>query len=148
MLLGAKRGGLATTLFLAVGLVGVPNMANWKPLLAALPGPTIGYIAGYLVAAFVVGAIAQNAPRAKGARVGIFVLAGFIGVAIQYILGSLGLMWRLGLDFKAAIISNVPFLPGDALKVVLAALIATAVLQAVPSLLPDKVNRNTTRMSS
>lgn len=141
MLLGAKRGGLATTLFLAVGLVGVPNMANWKPLLAALPGPTIGYIVGYLVAGFVVGAISQTAPRAKGTRVGIFVVAGLVGVAVQYLLGSLGLMWRVGLDFKTALISNGPFIPGDVLKVVLAALIATAVLQAIPTLLPDKVNR-------
>lgn len=145
MILGFKRGGLATTLFLAVGLVNIPNMAGWKPLLAALPGPTIGYIFGYLVTGFVVGAIAQAAPRAKAARFGVFVCAGLVGVAIQYFFGSLGLMWRLDMASADAFAANLPFIVGDVLKVVLAALIATAVLQAFPDLLPDRINRQQLR---
>lgn len=146
MILGFKRGGLATTLFLAVGLVGVPNMAGWKPLLAALPGPTVGYIFGYLVAGFVIGAIAQRAPRAKAPRIGIFIGAGLVGVALQYFFGSLGLVWRMGLGFTDALITNVPFIFGDVAKVVVAALIATAVLQAFPDLLPDATTRKQNRL--
>lgn len=138
MLLGWKRGGLATLLFLAVGLLGIPNMAGWKPLLAALPGPTIGYIVGYIVAAFVVGYIAERAPQSRGARLGVFVVAGLVGVVIQYLLGSIGLVARLGLDFQAALVSNGAFILGDVLKVVLAALIAVAVHRAIPDLLPQK----------
>lgn len=145
MILGFKRGGLTTALFLAVGLVGVPNMVGWKPLIAALPGPTVGYIAGYLVASFVIGAIAQQAPRAKGPRVATFVCAGLVGVLIQYFLGSLGLVWRVGLGFGEAAVSNVPFILGDVIKVVLAALIATAVLKAFPDLLPDRESRSQRR---
>nr|WP_120492391.1 biotin transporter BioY [Corynebacterium lactis] len=145
MILGFKRGGLATTLFLAVGLVNIPNMAGWKPLLAALPGPTVGYIFGYLVTGFVVGAIAQSAPRAKAARFAVFVGAGLVGVIIQYFFGSLGLMWRLDMQFGDALVSNTPFILGDVIKVVLAALIATAVAKAFPDLLPDRINRQQKR---
>ncbi|MDO5029233.1 MAG: biotin transporter BioY [Corynebacterium sp.] len=145
MILGFKRGGLATTLFLAVGLVGVPNMAGWKPLIAALPGPTVGYIVGYLIAGFVIGAIAQQAPRAKAARVGVFIGAGVVGVIVQYLFGALGLVWRMGLGFGEALATNVPFIVGDLIKVVAAAVIATAVLQAFPDLLPDAVNRKQNR---
>lgn len=143
MLLGWKRGGLTTLLFLAVGLLGIPNMAGWKPLLAALPGPTIGYIVGYIVAAFVIGFIAERAPRARGARLGVFIGAGLVGVAIQYLLGSIGLVARLGLDFQAALVSNGAFILGDVLKVVIAALIAVAVHRAIPDLMPAK-NTSTT----
>ncbi|MCQ9350013.1 biotin transporter BioY [Corynebacterium sp. 5QC2CO] len=146
MILGFKRGGLATTLFLAVGLVGVPNMAGWKPLLAAFPGPTVGYIVGYLIAGFTIGAIAQQAPRAKVSRISVFIGAGLVGVLLQYFFGSVGLAWRMGLSFTDALITNVPFIPGDVAKVVVAALIATAVLQAFPDLLPDAANRKQRRL--
>lgn len=141
MILGWRRGGLATVLFLAVGLVGIPNMAGWRPLLAVIPGPTIGYVVGYLFTGFIVGAIAQQAPRAKAARIAVFILAGLTGVAVQYLFGSLGLVWRADMNFTDALVSNVAFLPGDVIKVVVAALIATAVHHAVPELLPDRVNR-------
>ncbi|MBC2681720.1 biotin transporter BioY [Corynebacterium anserum] len=138
MLLGCVRGGLTTALFLAVGLVGVPNLAGWHPTISALAGPTVGYLAGYLISAFVVGAIAERAPRdatKTGYRLATFVIAGIIGVIIQYACGTIGLMARLGLDFPAAAGTNLPFIPGDLLKVVLAASIAVAVTKAVPDLL-------------
>lgn len=138
MLLGSLRGGLATALFLAVGLVGVPNLAGWQPTISALAGPTVGYLVGYLVGAFIVGAIAQRAPREPkkaGTRFAVFLLAGLVGVVIQYFCGTVGLMMRLGLDFPAALATNLPFIPGDMVKLFLAASIAVAVTKAVPDLL-------------
>lgn len=143
MLLGCLRGGLTTTLFLAVGLIGVPNLAGWRPTISAIAGPTVGYLVGYLIAAFVVGAIADRAPRGPkhhGTRFAIFLAAGVLGVAVQYLCGTLGLMVRLDLDFITALVSNAPFIPGDMIKVALAASIATAVLKAVPDLLRRPTN--------
>ena len=59
MILGCLRGGLSISLFVGVGLVGVPNLAGWNPTISASSGPTIGYIVGYIFAAFIVGAISQ-----------------------------------------------------------------------------------------
>lgn len=137
MILGWKRGGLAVALFIAVGFVGVPNMAGWKPALAAVAGPTVGYVLGYIVSAVVIGAIAQYAPRRHVGRVVVFVVAGLVGVCVQYLCGSVGLVFRTGMDFTGALMSNTPFIPGDLVKVLVAAVIAAAVVRAVPDLLPS-----------
>lgn len=142
MILGWKRGGLAVLLFISVGFLGVPNMAGWKPALAAVAGPTVGYIVGYVVSAVVIGAIAQLAPRRHAARVGVFIVAGLVGVCVQYLCGSIGLMLRAGMDFTGALVSNAPFIPGDIVKMVVAALIAAAVLRAVPDLAPSARRRD------
>lgn len=141
ILLGMWRGGLTTVLFLGVGLLGVPNLSGWNPTISAIAGPTVGYLVGYLISAFFVGGLAQLAPKqtsrsANTTRFMVFIGAGVIGVFIQYLCGTIGLMVRLGMDFQAACAVNLPFIPGDALKIFFAAAISTAVIKAVPQLLP------------
>ncbi|WP_147592675.1 biotin transporter BioY [Corynebacterium provencense] len=170
MILGRRRGGLAVLLFLAVGFLGVPNMAGWTPALTAVAGPTVGYIVGYAVIGFVVGALCDLAPRRPaGVRLCLFytsrwvletgptassmtrraeehtprppstnlawfTAAGAVGVAISYFCGAVGLTLRTDVDFWSAFVSNGAFLPGDIAKTVVAALVSTAVLRAVPDL--------------
>ena len=141
--LGGTRGGLAVALFLGVGLVGVPNLAGWRPTLAALPGPTVGYLAGYLISAFIIGYAAdrivrshRRAARSPLALLAALILLGLIGTAIQYLCGSVGLVARTPLDFMAALTANTPFIIGDILKTVVAAAIATGVIRSAPDLVP------------
>lgn len=142
-ILGGTRGGLAVALFLGVGLVGVPNLAGWRPTLAALPGPTVGYLAGYLVSAFIVGYAAdrivkshRRTARSPLALLAALIVLGLIGTAIQYLCGSIGLVARTPLDFMAAVATNAPFIIGDVLKTIVAAAIATGVIRSVPELVP------------
>nr|WP_216593955.1 biotin transporter BioY [Corynebacterium auriscanis] len=100
-ILGGTRGGLAVALFLGVGLVGVPNLAGWRPTLAALPGPTVGYLVGYLVTAFLIGYAADRIIRShrRSARSPIallvtLIILGLAGIAIQYLCGTIG-SWRV-----------------------------------------------------
>ncbi|GAB3941336.1 biotin transporter BioY [Corynebacterium tapiri] len=125
LVLGARRGSLAVGLFLLLGLVGLPVLAGGRTTLAALAGPTVGYIVGYLVSAFVAGLIAY--------RVSIIV-GGIAGLACQYICGSLGLMLRSELTLSGAALAQVPFLLPDAIKVGAAILIAIGVHKALPDL--------------
>lgn len=139
MILGWRRGGLAVLLFLGVGFLGVPNMAGWTPALTSVSGPTVGYIVGYAVVGFVVGVLCDLAPRTpRKVQLLCFLLAGVIGVAISYLCGSVGLMLRTDMDFGAALATNGPFIPGDAAKIVVGALVSTAVLRAVPDLRRDR----------
>ena len=138
MLLGWRRGTLTVLLFLAVGLVGVPNLAGFRTTLSALPGTTVGYIVGYVLAALVIGLLTARRPRGTGAMIGLFTVAGLVGVVVQYLAGSAGLMVRADMSFAEAILVNVPFIPGDIAKVVVAALIATPVLRAFPDLRPRR----------
>ena len=136
MLLGWRRGTLAVLLFLAVGLIGVPNLAGFRTTLSALSGTTVGYLVGYVVAALVIGLLTVRRPNRPGPMIGLFIAAGLAGVVVQYLFGTAGLMIRAEMGFVEALLVNIPFIPGDIIKIVVAALIAAPVLRAFPDLRP------------
>lgn len=139
LVLGWRRGTLTVLLFLALGLIGVPNLAGFRTTLSALPGPTVGYIVGYVIAALVVGLLTVRRPTGAGAQIALFIAAGVVGVIVQYVCGAVGLMVRADMDPMAALFAtNAPFVPGDLAKVVVAALIAAPVLRAFPDLRPRR----------
>lgn len=135
LVLGWRRGLATAAIFLLVGLA-LPVLAGGRTVISALGGPTVGYLAGYLVSAAVAGAIAYTAPfrSNKGATVGVLVLAGFIALFFQYLCGVFGLMWRADMTFSAAWAAQAPFLIPDAGKTALMIAIAFAVHQAFPDL--------------
>ncbi|QNP91444.1 MULTISPECIES: biotin transporter BioY [Corynebacterium] len=137
LILGLRRGSLATILFLAVGLVGIPNLAGWRTTLSALPGPTVGYLVGYIVSALIVGWIAERVPTKSGVRFLWYLCAGAVGILVQYLCGSIGLVIRLDMPLVDAIASNGPFVFGGVVKIIAAAAITTAVVKAVPDLVPS-----------
>lgn len=134
LVLGGRRGFLATGLFLLISLA-FPVLAGGRTLIQAFAGPTIGYLVGYLFGAGAAGAIAYRAPRNnKLAMVGLFILGGIVAVFLQYFFGALGLMWRADMDLWPAIAAQAPFiLPGMGKLAVMVA-IAVAVHAAFPQL--------------
>ena len=135
LVLGSRRGFLTTLLFLAVGLA-FPVLAGGRTTIAALGGPTAGYLVGYLIAALVAGAIAYRAPFSANRAVttGMLIVAGYLGLFLQYLFGVLGMMIRLDLSFGAAWAAQLPFLLPDAIKVAVMIAIALAVHAAFPDL--------------
>lgn len=135
LILGARRGFLATALFLFIGLIGLPVLAGGRTTLAALAGPTAGYLVGYLVAAFLAGLIAYRAPRNnRGAMIGFFLIAGLVGLLAMYTFGVFGLMLRAGMDMPAAIVAQAPFVIPDLIKTAVMVFIAVGVHAAFPQL--------------
>lgn len=135
LILGARRGFLATALFLTLGLIGLPVLAGGRSVLAALPGPTVGYLVGYLVSVLVAGVVAYNAPKQpKPLAFVSFLVAALLALVTQYALGTLGLMFRAGMDFNKALLVNVPFIGPDVIKMVVAVFIAIGVHAAFPDL--------------
>lgn len=65
----------------------------------------------------------------------LFFLAALAGVVVNHGLGILGLSWRGEMSLTEAAIIDVVFLPGDIVKALLAAVVATAVHRAFPALL-------------
>lgn len=135
LVLGRRRGFLTAAVFLLVGLA-LPVLAGGRTVIAALGGPTVGYLVGYLVSAYVAGALAYIAPfkANRGATVAVIALAGFVGLFLQYLFGVFGMMWRLDMTFGAAWAAQVPFLLPDAGKLVLMIAVAAAVHGALPDL--------------
>lgn len=116
VLAGARRGGAGALVYLTFGVAGVPWFATG--------GATLGYLAGFVVAAWIVG-IAADAGRLARRRDALAVMAG--AHALIHVLGATWLGLFLGVGPGTAVALGVlPFLVGDALKVLAAAAIAPA----------------------
>ena len=118
---GARLGGATVLSWLALGAVGVPVFATGAGL-AYMAGPTGGYLAGFLAAAVVVGALAD---RGHGRSVGSALLMLFAGVVIIYVLGLGWLANIIGAE-KAIAAGLMPFIPAEILKLALGTVILTA----------------------
>lgn len=127
MAFGWKLGGATLMLYLAEGAMGLPVFAGTPEKgvgLAYMAGPTGGYLAGFVLAAMVVGWLAERgwdrSPlRTAGAM--------FLGTAIIYACGLSWLGGLVGWDKPVLQLGFFPFIPGDILKVAIAMLVLPAV---------------------
>lgn len=132
-LLGAKRGISATALYLLIGIVGFPvfsataegvHRSGLETFIAMdsgrlVMGTTGGYLLGFLVASAIVGGLTQRGwDRHIGGSLGAMV----IGSLIIYAFGVTWLAAAANLDLGQALSFGLwPFLPGDVLKLLVAA---------------------------
>lgn len=130
--LGARNGALAVLLFLFVVALGAPFLSGGRGGLTVFYGPSVGYLAGWVIGAFVCGAIMQHVKvEPKWLRAW---LAAFIGgLVVVHAFGIAGLAWKANLALQQAAMLDLAFVPGDMLKTIAAAMIAVAVLRSIPS---------------
>jgi biotin transport system substrate-specific component len=117
--LGPLRGLAAQVLYLGAGLAGLPVFASAGHGPGVVFGATGGYLAGFLVAAVITGYGARRgADRSPWRTLLLFALAS----AVIYLIGTTWLCLDTGMSARAGIAAGVtPFLPGDAVKALLAA---------------------------
>lgn len=141
--LGSARGFLAVLLYLAVGAIGLPVFSGGAAGLAPFAGPTVGYLISFPFAAWLTGFIVERLPRKKIATsIPLFAVAGLVAnLVFIHTLGPLGLAWRADMSVGAAFVFDLAFWPGDLIKTLLMALVATAVHRAFPGLLPRRQHR-------
>lgn len=136
-ILGPRRGALALVVFLALVAIGLPLLAGGRGGLGVFAGPSVGYLIGFPVAAFAVGALtyAFGAPY----RLAWGIVASVIGgVVVLNVLGIAGLVLRADLSVGDAVAAALVFVPGDVVKAVVCALVARGVHAAYPGLLPQR----------
>ncbi|MCD0446040.1 biotin transporter BioY [Glycomyces sp. A-F 0318] len=123
---GPLRAGLTLALYLAAGAAGVPWFTEGTSGYAM---PTFGYIIGFLAAAVAVGFLAKRgADRTILRTVGLMV----VGNAIMYAFGVPYLAMALDMGAADALGAGMlPFLAGDAAKLVFAALLLPGAWWAV-----------------
>lgn len=134
MAVGWRLAGATLALYLFEGLIGMPVFAGTpeKGLgLAYVMGPTGGYLAGYLVAAVLVGWLAE---RGWGRSVVSTVGAMILGNAVIYALGVFWLASLMGWDKPVLEWGLYPFLLGDLLKIGLAAALLPGAWQLIRKL--------------
>jgi len=115
--LGSARGVLAQGLYLALACAGLPILTGGRPAFP-LP-PTSGYLVGFVVAAYLVGRLVE---RGWDRRLRTAVVAMAAGDAVLLLCGVAWLAVVVGgPPAKVLAMGLWPFIPGDLLKVALAA---------------------------
>lgn len=111
---GARLGAFTTGAYALLGLAGLPLFAGGGSGLAYLIGPTGGYLVGFVVAAGLLGMLAQRGwdktyVRAAGAML--------LATGVIYLFGVIWLTVALGGDLSAALAAGLaPFVVGDLIK--------------------------------
>ncbi len=119
-LLGWKRGVLAVIVYILLGMVGLPVFTGFKSGIAAITGPTGGYIVGFILTALIIGIAADK----LGQKLWVNILFMTIGILVCYLFGTIWFMIAYKVTFLSALASCViPFLLPDAVKIILAALL-------------------------
>lgn len=132
-ILGWKRGALSVVVLLVLVAVGFPLLAGGRGGFAVFVGPTAGFLIGWVVGAALTGWLVQRRLPAYPLWWG----------GLANVLGGIGAVYLVGIPVLAAVtstsvwvaaVSSLAFLPGDAIKVVIATGVASAVHRGYPGI--------------
>jgi biotin transport system substrate-specific component len=115
---GARLGGATLGSYLVIGAIGAPVFASGAGV-AYMLGPTGGYLLGFLIAAVLLGYLAD---RGKGRSLLSALLLFAIGEVVIFAFGTAWLASLIGVD-RAIAGGLLPFIPAEILKVALASAI-------------------------
>jgi len=124
--LGWRRGAAAMLLYAVAGVVGVPWFAAHS---SGYASASFGYVLGFILAAAVVGRLAESS---LGKTVAVTTVAMIAGEGVMYACGVTWLAVDLHVGISRAIaLGLTPFLIGDAIKATMAALLLPAAWRLV-----------------
>jgi len=128
VLLGGRWGAASQILYVALGACGLPWFQGWQSGLSYLShGATLGYMAGFILAALLVGALSDRYVALRGFRGQLVVMVA--GAMIILLSGTLYLSVVCGTGFSAAMkLGFIPFIPLDLAKAAGVAAISAALL--------------------
>jgi biotin transport system substrate-specific component len=116
---GAALGAASLSLYLLLGLAGVPWYSEQKHGWSVLSGATGGYIVGFVLAAALTGWLAQ---RGWDKKFSSSISAMLTGSVVIYACGVVWLHHSLHVSWSTTLVDGLyPFVPGDIVKLYLAA---------------------------
>ena len=127
-ILGMKKETLSYIIYLLIGFVGIPVFSGFTGGAGKLLGPTGGYLIGFIPMAVVAGILIDK----FDGKVVPSVIGMIIGTAICYALGTI--WFCIQADYKvmpALMLCVIPFLPGDAAKIAIAAFFGPQIRRAL-----------------
>ena len=125
---GWRLGGITVALYLVEGAIGLPVFAGGKGGMIVLMGPTAGYLYGFFLAAVACGWFAERGFDRSYFRLIVPLLSGNV------LLYASGLIWLgnfIGWDKPVLGLGLYPFIPGDLLKMAMAAVLLPTVWKYV-----------------
>src|ERR1035437_3620989 len=132
-ILGWKRGALSVLVLLVLVAPGVPLPSGGRGALGVFAGPSFGSLIGWVLGAAVIGWLVQL-------KLPVYPM--WWG-ALANVIGGIGVVYLVGVPAQAAVthtsvwvaaVASLVFLPGDALKVVIATAVASAVHRGYPGI--------------
>lgn len=139
-ILGPWRGAAAVSTFLVLVAVGLPLLAGGHGGIGVFVGPTAGYLFGWIVGAFVTGAIVRSglhATEGKSAtrhptwwRTALGCVIG--GILVVYAFGVPVSAFVTGLPLPQMALGSLLFVPGDLIKAAVATIVTLALWRAYP----------------
>jgi biotin transport system substrate-specific component len=118
--LGATRGAASILLYITEAALGLPFFAGGASGLRVLTGATAGYLVGFVGAAYTVGWLAE---RGLERSIRTSILPFLAGTVIIYVCGVAWLSVVLGSFSEAVALGLLPFLVGDAVKLIAASMV-------------------------
>jgi biotin transport system substrate-specific component len=115
--LGSRRGSLSVLAYIGQGALGLPVFASGTAGLLALVGPRAGYLWGFVVAAFIVGWLAERRWDRRPLTMAAAMVFGNIAI---YTYGVSWLAFYTGGLATAFSLGFLPFVIGDVLKIAIA----------------------------
>lgn len=132
-ILGPLYGFLSVSLVIVLSVIGIPTLHGSSGA-ALLLGPTGGFIWAYPFAALFIGLIVQRIKGRSAASIAlIWLTLELFGSLLLYVFGVPWLAHSANLSWQQAMaVGCYPFLVGDAVKAVIAAIIILPVTKAFP----------------
>ena len=132
-ILGWRRGALAVVVLLVLVAAGLPLLSGGRGGLGVFAGPSAGFLLGYVVGAAAIGWMVERLLPAYPLWWGGLSNA-IGGIGVVYLFGIPGMAIVLHTSLLTATSTSLMFLPGDAIKVVIATAVASAVHRGSPGI--------------
>ena len=128
LILTPKQAFVTVSLYIIMGLIGLPVFSGGASGLAKILSPTGGFIMGFLIAAPLMSYVKGECVHLKSA----LCITILIGMPIIYLFGTYWMSLNQGIGiYDAFKVSVIPFVLGDVVKCVIASLVADRLTQRV-----------------
>ena len=123
VVLGSKLSAIASLVYLLLGAVGVPVLANFSGGIDKFVGPTGGFLISFPIMAYIIGLGVEHRNAFKGA----FPVAVIVGVIMFVIVAHS----TVAVAVSACVL---PFIPTAIIKAVLACVLGLSIRKRIPGL--------------
>lgn len=140
LLLPPVQAGASIGLYILLGAIGLPVFNGGNGGLSYLLGPTGGFFIGFAVVVVLVSLLKGSTYH----MVRYAAVTVFIGIPVLYVFAVGWMVLVTGMSPRAAFLAGcAPFLPGDAVKCVVASVVAKPLLKAMNQYEEGRTQSNT-----
>ena len=123
--LGWQRATITYLVYLLLGLVGLPVFSGFEGGVGKLAGPTGGYLTGFIFMAIISGLFVKMKEDEVILNRVLGIAGMILGTLVVYAFGTAWYCYSTGTGLSAALaLCVIPFIPGDLVKIIVAAVVA------------------------